>query len=274
MNISTSKTGLLACTFLCGAVAKIYDDLVDNYRLHKFSNPTLLEVLKGAFILTLTFTSIFNPLWFAMLWIFNYLFMCCEPLSYEFSYERSLYITSGFLFLFINYDTLVEQMNELYSSTSEANDFLIFFILVPIFETILRKIILLPGVPQWVRTHCNIEKEVSLFKIAVSVFALVSLVMFSYRVNIFVLKLCLMWVCGYAIIRIFTQIYSLFVYKPKSFPLDETVDKLPDVKEDHNNSEETLRQEQPKEEEPKEEQPNEEEPTEPKEEPAKTPETI
>ena len=267
MNISTSKTGLLACTFLCGAVAKIYDDLVDNYRLHKFSNPTLLEVLKGAFILTFTFTSIFNPLWFAMLWIFNYLFMCCEPLSYEFSYERSLYITSGFLFLFINYDTLFEQMNELYSSTSDAKDFLIFFILGPTFETLTRKIILLPCIPQCIRTHCNTEKEVSFFKLTVSVFALVSFVMLFYRTNIFVFKLCMMWLFGYIIIRIFTQIYSLFVYKPKSFPLDETVDKQPDIKEEAEEQ-----QAKPKDEEPKEaEEPKEEEP---KEEPAKTAETI
>ncbi len=264
MNVSTNKTVLFSCTFLCGVVAKIYDDLVDNYRLHKFSNPVLLEVLKGVFMLTFTFTSIFNPLWFAILWIFNYLFMCCEPLSYELTYERSLYITSGFLFLFINYDTLVEQMNELYSSTSDANDFLIFFILAPIFEITLRKIILLPGIPQCIKTHCNIEEEVSFFKLAESAFALVGLVILLNRINIIVFKLFLMCLFGYIIIRIFTQIYSLFVYKPKSFPLDETVDKLPDVKEEQ--------QENPKDEEPKEaEEPKDEEP---KEEPAKTPETI
>lgn len=264
MNISTSKTGLLACTFLSGVVAKIYDDLIDNYRLNKFSNPVLLEVLKGTFMLTFTFTSVFNPLWFAILWMLNYLFKCLEPLSYEFSYERSLYITSGFLFLFINYDTLFEQMNELYSSTSDAKDFLIFFILGPTFETLTRKIILLPCIPQCIRTHCNTEKEVSFFKLTVSVFALVGLVILFNRINIIVFKLCLMWLFGYAIIRICSQIYSLFVYKPKSFPLDETVDKLPDVKEEQ--------QENPKDEEPKEaEEPNEEEP---KEEPAKTAETI
>lgn len=255
MNISTSKTGLLACTFLSGVVAKIYDDLIDNYRLNKFSNPVLLEVLKGTFMLTFTFTSVFNPLWFAILWMLNYLFKCLEPLSYEFSYERSLYITSGFLFLFINYDTLFEQMNELYSSTSDAKDFLIFFILGPTFETLTRKIILLPCIPQCIRTHCNTEKEVSFFKLTVSVFALVGLVILFNRINIIVFKLCLMWLFGYAIIRICSQIYSLFVYKPKSFPLDETVDKQPDIKEEPKEAEE------PKEEEPKEE-------------PAKTAETI
>ena len=255
MNISTSKTGLLACTFLSGVVAKIYDDLIDNYRLNKFSNPVLLEVLKGTFMLTFTFTSVFNPLWFAILWMLNYLFKCLEPLSYEFSYERSLYITSGFLFLFINYDTLFEQMNELYSSTSDAKDFLIFFILGPTFETLTRKIILLPCIPQCIRTHCNTEKEVSFFKLTVSVFALVGLVILFNRINIIVFKLCLMWLFGYAIIRICSQIYSLFVYKPKSFTLDETVDKQPDIKEEPKEAEE------PKEEEPKEE-------------PAKTAETI
>lgn len=253
MNVSTNKTVLFSCTFLCGVVAKIYDDLVDNYRLHKFSNPVLLEVLKGTFMLTFTFTSIFNPLGFAILWIFNYLIMFVEPLSYELTYERSLYITSGVLFLFINYDTLFEQMNELYSSTSDANDLVIFFILAPIFELTLRKIRLLPGVPQWVRTHCNIEEEVSFFKLTVSGFALVGLVILLNRINIIVFKLCLICLCGYAIIRICSQVYSLFVYKPKSFPLDETVDKQPDIKEEQ--------QENPKDEEPKEE-------------PAKTPETI
>jgi hypothetical protein len=244
MNVSTSKTILFACTFLCGAVAKIYDDLVDNYRLHKFSNPTLLEVLKGAFMLTFTITSIFNPLWFTMVWIFNYVSTWVEPLSYEFPYERSLYITSGFLFLFINYDTLVEQMNELYSSTSEANELVIFFISVVIFETILRKIILLPGIPQCIKTHCNIEKEVSFFKIAETCFGLVVLVILFYRINIFVSKLCMIWLFGYAIIRLFTQIYSLFVYKPKSFLLDETQDKQPDIKEDHKKTDESFTKEE------------------------------
>jgi hypothetical protein len=231
MNVTTSKTVLFACTFLCGAVAKIYDDLTDNYRLHQFSNPTLLEVLKGTFMLTFTFTSIFNPLWFAMLCIFNYLSMFVEPLSYELTYERSLYITSSLLFLFINYDKLFEQMNELYSSTREGIVFLIFFISTIVFENILRKIVLLPGVPQWVRTHCNIKRETSFFKLAETVYAIVSLHIYMYYINNTVSKLYMIWIYGYAIIRLFTQIYSLFVYKPKSFPLDETQYKQPISKE-------------------------------------------
>ena len=231
MNISTNKTTLFACTFLCGAVAKIYDDLTDNYRLHKFSNPTLLEVLKGTFMLTFTVTSIFNPLWFAMLCIFNYLSMFVEPLSYEFPYERSLYITSSLLFLFINYDKLFEQMNELFSSLYYARSFFLFVIITIVFETILRKIRLLPGVPQWVRTHCNIEKEVSVFKLVESVYAIVSLSIMFYCINNIVSKLFMIWMTGYACIRICSQVYSLFVYKPKSFPLDKNPDKQTPSKE-------------------------------------------
>jgi len=157
--------------------------------------------------------------------------MFLEPLSYVFPFENSLYITYGVLFLFINYDKLVEQMNELYSSTSEANELVIFFISVVIFETILRKIILLPGIPQCIRTHCNIEKEVSFFKLAETVYGLVSLVILFYRINIFVFKLCIIWFFGYIIIRLCVQIYSLFVYKPQSFTLDETHHKQTPSKE-------------------------------------------
>jgi hypothetical protein len=266
MNVSTSKTILFACTFLCGAVAKIYDDLVDNYRLHKFSNPTLLEVLKGTFMLTLTFTSIFNPLWGLTMWVSNWMLMFCEPLSYELPYERSLYITYGILFIFINYDKLFEQIIELYYLKYEVTDSFLTILITFVGETVIRKIMLLPFVPQSIRGGCNNLKEVSVYKIISTSAALIWFMLINQS-NI-TTKLFTIWQFGYAIIRLFTQIYSLFVYKPKSFPLDETVDKLPDVKEEQ--------QENPKDEEPKEaeepKEPKEEEPKE--EEPAKTPETI
>ena len=235
MDVSTSKTVLFACTFLCGAVAKIYDDLTDNYRLHKFSNPVMMEVLKGVFILTLSFTSIFNPLWFVLMWLFNFLIMRFEPLSYETPYEMSLYITSGLLFAFINYDKLFEQINELCSSLYDLQLFFIFYILCLSLETVLRKMILLPGVPQCIRDHCNIEREVSLFKLVESIYACVSLSIMFYCINNIVSNLFMIWMTGYACIRVCSQIYSLFIYKPKSFPLDETYHKQPPSKEPETN---------------------------------------
>ena len=231
MNISTNKTTLFACTFLSGVLAKIYDDLTDNYRLHKFSNPMRIEIVKNMFFVTFTFTSIFSPLWYVIMWVWNFLLMLCEPLSYELTFERSLYITSGLVFLFINYDKLFEQMNELFSSLYYARSFFLFVIITIVFETILRKIILLPGVPQWVRTHCNIEKEVSVFKLVESVYAIVSLSIMFYCINNIVSKLFMIWMTGYACIRICSQVYSLFVYKPKSFPLDKNPDKQTPSKE-------------------------------------------
>jgi len=249
MDVSTSKTVLFACTFLCGAVAKIYDDLIDNYRLHKFSNPVLMEVLKGVFILTLTFTTIFNPLWGLMMWVFNFFAMILVPVSYELPYEKSLYITSGFLFAFFNYGKLFEQINELYSSKYEVSICVILLMLNIFMEPILRKIIELPSVPQWVINKCNIDNEVSLYKLVLSFVGSIWFGFVLINQHNFTTQLFLMWNVGYLIIRICSQVYSLFVYKPKSFPLDESLNK-------QNISKEPITKvDEPKEEEPKEEEP-------------------
>jgi len=271
MNISTNKTTLFACTFLCGAVAKTYDDLTDNYRLHKFSNPILLEVLKGTFMLTLTFTSIFNPLWGLMMWMLNFGIMLLEPSSYELPYEKSLYITYGVLFMFINYDKLFEQINELYSSFYEGSATVVFFFLAIITETTIRKTILLPIFPQYVKDNFNIEKEVSLFKITETSYAVLTLVFLLNNIHNISSKLFMSWILGYMGVRLCVQLYSLFVYKPKTFSLDETHIKQKSIKEPEEPKEEEPKEEEPKEEEPKEEEPKEEEP---KEEPKNTSETI
>jgi hypothetical protein len=244
INISTNKNVLFVSSCICGAVGKLYDDLIDNYRLHKFSNPVLMEVLKGVFILTLAFTSIFNPLWFVLMWSFNFFAMILVPVSYELPYERSLYITSGLLFSFINYDKLFEQINDLYSSKYEVTICVILLMLNIFMEPVLRKIIELPSVPQWVINECNIDNEVSLYKLVLSFVGSIWFGFVLINQHNFTTQLFLMWNVGYLIIRICSQVYSLFVYKPKSFPLDESLNK-------QNISKEPItKEEEPKEEEP------------------------
>lgn len=221
VDASTNKSLLFASAFICGVIAKIYDDLTDNYRLHKFSNPVLLEVLKGVFMLTLTFTSIFNPLWGVMMWMLNFVIMLLEPLSYTLPYERSLYITYGFLFTFISYDKLFEQMHEVYSSWFELLSTTAFLFLAMTTETFIRKIILLPSVPKYIKDHCNIEKEVSLFKIVETSYSLFACMFVLININNIPTKLFMGWIMGYMSMRWCVQIYSLFIYKPKSFNLDK-----------------------------------------------------
>jgi len=225
IDVSTSKNVLFACTFLSGVVAKIYDDLVDNYRLHKFSNPALLEVLKGVFMLTVTFTGIFNPLWFVMLWTFNFCFSSLEPLSYLQPYEKSIYISSSFLFGFINYDKLYQIFNDVYSSLFEVSATGLTLLMSIVAETLLRKTILLPSVPQNIKDTCNIEKEVSLFKLVETIVGVFVCLIILYYIKNTTNQLFVIWFLGYAIIRVCSQIYSLFVYKPKSFPLVDPLEK-------------------------------------------------
>ena len=58
------------------------------------------------------------------------------------------------------------------------------------------------------------------------------------------------WIVGYMGMRLCVQLYSLYVYKPKTFDLNETLNKQPDVKEHHKKEYEYVIKEEPKEEEP------------------------
>jgi hypothetical protein len=199
------------------------------------------------------------------MWFGNFSVMLLQPSSYEFTYEKSLYITSALLFAFINYDKLFEYINELYSSIFEITiaSVLVFFGIVG--ETILQKLISLPQVPQIIKDHCNIEKDVSLYKLAETTNALTVCLITPYFLKNTTSNIIIVWGIGYLIIRWWVQVYSLFIYKPNSFPLDETqhkqnINKEPLSKVEPELKEETLTQEESKEEHPKEENPTEEEP--------------
>ena len=90
--------------FFAGVVCKMYDDLVDNPKLHKYKTEFLLELLKGLHYILFTFVSINEPIFFLMFCVSNTLYNICDKKAYHNPYENSVLYSFLSMFLLIDYN--------------------------------------------------------------------------------------------------------------------------------------------------------------------------
>lgn len=102
---------MMISSFFAGAVCKMYDDLVDNPKLQKYKTEFLLELLKGLHYILFTFVSINQPIFFVIYYICNVLYHICDKKSFHNPYEHSLLYSFSTVFFLINYNTLINNCN-------------------------------------------------------------------------------------------------------------------------------------------------------------------
>ena len=93
--------------FLAGIVCKLYDDLDDNIYLKRLKDPPLMEALKGLHYILFTTLSIFDPLFFIISYIGNFLHNLKNDDSFKKPYEASLLYSFLILFFIIDYTKIV-----------------------------------------------------------------------------------------------------------------------------------------------------------------------
>lgn len=89
------------CSFVAGISAKLYDDLVDNEDLKKYSSEFRLEYLKGIHYILFTIVSLNSPLFLIIQIIFNSVYLFFSKYTYDLPYENSLIYSLPILFLFL-----------------------------------------------------------------------------------------------------------------------------------------------------------------------------
>ena len=95
---------LAVSAFCAGAVCKMYDDLVDNPKLHKYKTEFLLELLKGLHYILFAFLSINDTLYFCSSYLTVFINSICDKKAYHNPYENSLLYSFFIIFLFIDYN--------------------------------------------------------------------------------------------------------------------------------------------------------------------------
>jgi len=93
----------ISLAFLSGSVCKLYDDLDDNIYLKQFKEPFLMELLKGVHYIGGTALSIFDPLFFIISYIGNFLHNLKNNESFKKPYEASLLYSCLIMFFVIDY---------------------------------------------------------------------------------------------------------------------------------------------------------------------------
>ena len=81
---------LAVSAFCAGAVCKMYDDLVDNPKLHKYKTEFLLELLKGLHYILFAFLSINDTLYFCSCYLGVFINSICDKKAFHNPYENSV----------------------------------------------------------------------------------------------------------------------------------------------------------------------------------------
>lgn len=199
----------ILCAGIAGVVAKIYDDIEDNFRLEQLKTAHNMEVLKGIHYVTFTLVSMAYPLFFIIFYFAALINKLIVPSSYIIPYENSLFYSFGLLFLFLDYSKVTEiTINECYlfviaiacALGEEIHD----YILTPFNNNNVNAILL-----------NNLKEEVSFKKLFTRTACIISSIVlyftcnFSDNLNFFII-----YFIAYAFISCCTQFYSLYIYKP------------------------------------------------------------
>jgi hypothetical protein len=179
---------------LAGLSAKAYDDLNDNVKLKSFKNETFMEYLKGIHYISLTATSIDDPLFFyifVLSVILNYL---TNQKAFNDPYEHSLMYSFLLLFIVVNPVTV----------TLEWIDWLLAL-------TICLAMFLEPVFSR----HVLKNKEVSVLKLFTRVLMLIGTLFCLLFAKSKTMVYLISYFIGYFILSCISQYYSIKIKKLK-----------------------------------------------------------
>ena len=177
--------------FMAGLFCKLYDDFVDNALLTPYSNPVVMEYLKGMHYILVTVLALQQPMFPIVMYVANVLHYFINPSAYSLPYEKSVLYSGLFFFLILK--TFRVEVSKLDCM------FLLFFLAGHAADPIL------------------LTQDVSLFKMCVRFCWLVCCLFYTLVSSSQLVQICYMYFAGYFGVSVVVQAYSLYTAHFHSF---------------------------------------------------------